>query len=44
MRTIIEHIDARNWRTLDYYRLLENQQKSNHRLSAATSVEICLFI
>ena len=27
MRKIIEHIDQRNWRTLDYFRLLENKKK-----------------
>jgi hypothetical protein len=27
MRKIIEHIDGRNWRTLDYFRILENKRK-----------------
>ncbi|CAF2401192.1 unnamed protein product [Rotaria sp. Silwood2] len=27
MRKIIEHIDARHWRTLDYFRILNNQNK-----------------
>lgn len=26
MRKIIQHIDARNWRTLDYFRMLEKRQ------------------
>ncbi|CAF0775864.1 unnamed protein product [Rotaria sordida] len=28
MRKIIDHIDARQWRTLDYFRILNNQKKS----------------
>jgi hypothetical protein len=27
MRKIIEHIDGRNWRTLDYYRILDSKKK-----------------
>ncbi|CAF4943855.1 unnamed protein product, partial [Rotaria sp. Silwood1] len=27
MRKIIEHIDARHWRTLDYFRILNNQKQ-----------------
>lgn len=27
MRKIIEHIDRRNWRTLDYFRILDNKRK-----------------
>lgn len=27
MRKIIEHIDKRNWRTLDYFRILDNKRK-----------------
>lgn len=26
-RTIIEHIDQRNWRALDYFRMVENKRK-----------------
>jgi hypothetical protein len=27
MRKIIEHIDERNWRTLDYFRILESKKR-----------------
>jgi hypothetical protein len=27
MRKITEHIDQRNWRTIDYFRILENKKK-----------------
>jgi hypothetical protein len=28
MRKIIQHIDERNWRTLEYFRMLDKQNKS----------------
>ena len=43
MRKIIENIDQRNWRTLDYFRILENKKKlelQNETLPHNISVRI----
>lgn len=42
MRRIIQDIDARNWRTLDYYRILESRkrlQNTNDTVSANIVIE-----
>ena len=33
MRKVVEHIDERNWRTLEYFRMLDKQNKLqlNHK-------------
>jgi len=47
MRKIIQNIDERNWRTLDYFRMLDNKKKlqaQNETLHHNISVKNLSFI
>lgn len=45
MRKIIEHMDERHWRPLDYYRILTNKMntKVHHEASYKTFVSVMFF-
>lgn len=42
MRKIIEHIDQRNWRTLEYFRMLNKQsQLQLNRKKVTADIMVC---
>ena len=46
MRKVVQHIDERNWRTLEYFRMLDKQNKLqlNHKTVTLDIVVSKFFI
>ena len=47
MRKIVAHLDERNWRPLDYFRMLESKRKlqgENESTAQRSSVSISLIL